>query len=290
MYRRLLSSLLFLALGTPALAQLAPQAQVPTQTVVGRLTAGTGGVESIPFSKLSAHLFTGVLSATQIASLNFTTQATPSSPAAGTVLIYGDSTLDQILALDSSGNKYRMLNLTGTAPRSITMDRSASGNGQGLTLYAGGGVSGGTNVNGGDLKLQAGTSTGTGTSAIRLYVSTANLTPGTTDNGVIEAMRVDNKGHVGFTGAITGAVSCGTSPVVTVGSTDNAGEVTTGSTATTSCQLNFQYNGYTVAPNCSVTPVGAAVTSFYTVVTTTTMVLHYGSATSQKFQWVCHGN
>lgn len=107
--------------------------------------------------------------------------------------------------------------------------------------------------------------------------------------GPTEAIRIDNKQHIGVTAAAAPTVgTCGTSPTVTSGSTDVAGELTTGSTATTACTLTFA-NAYTNTPNCVVTPQGTTPGAVSAVPSTTTLVLTYTSSTSQKMNWICIG-
>lgn len=88
------------------------------------------------------------------------------------------------------------------------------------------------------------------------------------------------------TGNIPPVVSaCGTSPSI-VGS-NTGGQLTTGSTATTSCVMTWAAPGYVGAPFCSFDAEGAANTGLFTVTTNTNITLTYTSATSQKFNYIC---
>lgn len=69
----------------------------------------------------------------------------------------------------------------GNASVLINANRAQSGGGNSFTIQAGGGISLGTNVNGGNLVLSSGVSTGTGTSNIQLETYHAGST-GTADN------------------------------------------------------------------------------------------------------------
>jgi hypothetical protein len=68
--------------------------------------------------------------------------------------------------------------------------------GQGLTLSSGGAIAGTAALAGGDLNLKSGISTGTGTSAIRLFTATASS--GTTDNTPTEKLTILGSGAVGI--------------------------------------------------------------------------------------------
>jgi hypothetical protein len=92
-----------------------------------------------------------------------------------------------------------MLSFSGQAARTIWMERNttAATAGNSLTLQSSGAFSGGSNLNGGDLNLISGTSTGTGTSNI--YFKTF---PGTAaaaiDNTVATRMMIKGNGMVGL--------------------------------------------------------------------------------------------
>jgi len=79
----------------------------------------------------------------------------------------------------------------------IVRETTASTTGNDLTVKAGGAVSGGTNLNGGNLNLSSGISTGTGTSGINFKVYGAG-TSGTTDNTATTAMVITGAGIVGI--------------------------------------------------------------------------------------------
>ena len=69
--------------------------------------------------------------------------------------------------------------------------------GQGFTISAGGAIAGTADLAGGDLTLKSGTSTGTGSSAIRFFTATAGST-GITDNAPTEKVTILNNGNVGI--------------------------------------------------------------------------------------------
>jgi len=66
-----------------------------------------------------------------------------------------------------------LLSLGGDAARQIWMERNTTTSGSNLTLQAGGGLSGGTNLSGGSLNLSSGISTGSGSSDMFFQTATA---------------------------------------------------------------------------------------------------------------------
>jgi hypothetical protein len=102
------------------------------------------------------------------------------------------------IALGTSSGSY-LLTLDGQAARTIGVarDYTAATAGQSLTVQAGGAASGGTNLNGGNLVLTSGISTGTGTSAIQFQTS-PGAAGSTTDNTLTTAMTITGAGNVGI--------------------------------------------------------------------------------------------
>src|SRR5258708_27048977 len=92
-----------------------------------------------------------------------------------------------------------ILSLGGQSAQTIDLLRetTASTAGNNLTVHAGGAVSGGTNLNGGNLILSSGASTGTGTSQLQFQVYPAG-TSGTADNSATTAMIIIGAGAVGI--------------------------------------------------------------------------------------------
>jgi hypothetical protein len=89
-----------------------------------------------------------------------------------------------------------IVSLGGASAQTFWMERGAAA-GNSLTVQAGGGLSGGTNENGGNLILSSGISTGTGASAIGFTVYPAGSS-GDTDNTPITAMTITGAGNVGI--------------------------------------------------------------------------------------------
>ena len=140
--------------------------------------------------------------------------------------IYGDLTTDKI-GIGTTAPTY-MLSLVGTAAQTIWMERNttAATAGQGLTLSSGGAIAGTADLAGGDLTLKSGISTGSGSSAMHFYTTTAGVSA-TTDRTPTEKMTILGSGFVGV-----GNVSPGT--LLTVGTdTTNTGNITVYGTGTT---------------------------------------------------------
>ncbi len=121
--------------------------------------------------------------------------------------------------------------------------------------------------------------------------STADITGNLTVNskwGIVAATgHVVAKGTAITTGDLS---SCGTgSPAVATGSTDVAGKITEGTTAT-GCTLTFK-NSYTNVPFCTCTgeTSGVAAVLVGCHATATTLVLENASATADTYTYVCIG-
>jgi len=91
------------------------------------------------------------------------------------------------------------LNLTGQAATLLQTARHTTANtaGNNLTLKVGGATSGATDKNGGDLVLESGVATGTGSSDI-IFSTAAPGTTGTTNRNPAERMRINGDGNVGI--------------------------------------------------------------------------------------------
>jgi hypothetical protein len=87
------------------------------------------------------------------------------------------------------------LSLGGNVARTIWMERNTTTSGSNLTLSAGGGLSGGTNLNGGALYLASGIATGSGSSDMFFQTATAGGT-GTTDRSPSTKFKVRGNGNV----------------------------------------------------------------------------------------------
>lgn len=123
------------------------------------------------------------------------------------------------------------------------------------------------------------TFTGTVTASGALNVAGTTTTSGA----------VVTKGNVSANGsAIPVLSSCGTSPSITAGSTDFAGNYTTGSAATT-CTITFA-TAFAVAPTCIITNNTGAATLIPTYSTSTTAITVATDIASTAYNYVCIGH
>lgn len=83
------------------------------------------------------------------------------------------------------------LSIAQGAIRKVIIERATSGVGNRLSVEAGGAQSGGSNLNGGELRLTSGISTGTGSSFVSVYASKEGSS-GTTDRTQAEVARFDS--------------------------------------------------------------------------------------------------
>ena len=127
------------------------------------------------------------------------------------------------------------------------MDRNttAATAGQGFTISSGGAIAGTADLAGGDLTLKSGTSTGTGSSAIRFFTATAGST-GITDNAPTEKVTILNSGNAGI-GTTTPGAKLNIADVSTL-YTGERGSLSINPSAATAKRLNFgsQYRFHNV--------------------------------------------
>lgn len=86
----------------------------------------------------------------------------------------------------------------GNATRTISTTRSTSGAGNVFTVSSGGALSGGTDLNGGNLAFRSGISTGTGSSSLIFQTYTPAASTGTADNTVSTKMTIAGNGNIGM--------------------------------------------------------------------------------------------
>jgi hypothetical protein len=176
--------------------------------------------------------------------------ATTGSAISGESSIITDSSSDLIL---SSGTLAigtttitNAINIAGQTAQTIGMVRetTASTGGNTLTLQAGGGTSGGTNLSGGNLLLSSGISTGTQTSNILFDIYSAGST-GTTDDTQVTMLTLSGTGS-----ASTGQGTLATTLQATAGSgtDENGGSLTLASGISTGTGTsNIIFNIYKAA-------------------------------------------
>lgn len=116
----------------------------------------------------------------------------------GNVLFNGANASGSNVGIGTS-SPTSILALSGTAARTIQMERNTTSAtaGQGLTVSSGGAKIGTANLEGGDLSLKSGISTGTGASVIRFLTATAG-TSGSADRTPSEKMTILGNGNVGI--------------------------------------------------------------------------------------------
>lgn len=85
----------------------------------------------------------------------------------------------------------------GDTSRNIAVERSSVDGGNTLTVQAGGGLSGATDANGGNLLLKAGISTGAGSSNITFFTGQSQGISGTSDNNPGQRMIITGDGRLG---------------------------------------------------------------------------------------------
>ena len=162
------------------------------------------------------------------------------------------------LGLGTSSPTYD-LSFGGGSAREIWVERGAA-TGNNLTVQAGGGLSGGSNENGGNLVLASGITTGTGTSNVQFSLYPAALSTNTTDNAALTALTVSATGLSGTTAVTTLQANAG------AGSNQNGGALTIASgvsTGTGTSSINFNVYGATGSsstPNSPTTAVTIAST------------------------------
>jgi len=114
---------------------------------------------------------------------------------------FGEAVMGSINGLDAHNlgigttTPTKILSFGGNAERTIWLERNTTTHGSNLTMQAGGGLSGGTNLNGGSLYLSSGIATGSGSSDMFFQTATAGGT-GTTDATPTTKFTVRGNGDV----------------------------------------------------------------------------------------------
>lgn len=125
-----------------------------------------------------------------------------------------------------------------------------------------------------------------GQQAAPTVTGAASFTSTATFNGTLSQV---NKGNVVANGsAIPVLTSCGTSPSITAGSTDFAGNYTTGSAATT-CTITFA-NAFTNAPDCLILNSAGAATLIPTYTVSASAITVSVDIASTLYRYICVGH
>jgi hypothetical protein len=140
------------------------------------------------------------------------------------------------------------INIGGQAAQTVNMvrDVTASTAGQNLTIGAGGAVTGGTDLAGGNLVLSSGISTGTRTSNVQFQMYPAAASTGSADNTATTALTISETGTVtGGTGSF-GNLAATLQTTAASGTDKNGSTLTLASgvsTGTGTSSMNFKVYG-----------------------------------------------
>jgi hypothetical protein len=293
----------------PGTNQIQPYEQLANNVNTGSYKNGNGGSTTMTWAG------TGVGSSLNqiVLALNPEPNVTP-DPLSEALRLTQSGTVG--IALSASENALASISLGGTADRNIVLNQNpTTGAGHSLTVQAGGGAIG--NNNGGNLVLQGGFATGTGTagsvivrpaanSSLAFLVQNADASSNVfsvdTTNKLVTVTKlavtgdITLSGHLATTGTTpaiaAGAAAC-TTPTVSVVGTDTAGTITV--TTGTGCSgsgtlatLTFS-TAFAAAPHMTLTPASATALGLgvYVSPTTTVAALTTGStATSTTtYKW-----
>ncbi len=184
-------------------------------------------------------------------------------------LVLGGSGVNLVKVGIGVSSPSNSLSFDGQAARTIWMERhTTSGNaGNNLTLQSGGAYSGGTNLNGGDLNLSAGTSTGTGYSNIYFKIAAAGSS-GTADNSPATVMTVyGSTSSVGIGTTTPGTTLQVVGGITSTSATSGIGYATgAGGTVT---QITSKSTGVTLNKNCGTITMNNAALASATIVSFT---------------------
>lgn len=143
-----------------------------------------------------------------------------------------------------------------------------------------------TNTAGADAIIAGSKGTGTGAGGALQFQTSLAGTTGTAQNPLVTQLKIDGKGHMSAPGTAPAVSSCGTgSPSVT--GSDIAGQITTGTSATT-CTLTFK-TAYAAAPGCVMSDktLVSHITSY--TVSTSAIVLTMTSNSGDVISYICIG-
>jgi hypothetical protein len=132
-----------------------------------------------------------------------------------------------------------ILSLGGSVAQTFWMERGTSA-GNNLTVQAGGGLSGGTNENGGTLNLASGISTGTGTSAMNFNIYNGGSS-GATDNSAVTAMSISGSSANGGNNILANVPVIMNATVNSVSNTNNQAYLDIGANTLATSLLSTSY-------------------------------------------------
>lgn len=133
-------------------------------------------------------------------------------------------------------------------------------------------------------------STGSGTSGDIVLQTGGTGAAATAQNSAVTAMTIKGASqHVAFGGSAPTLSSCGGgSPALNAAANDNAGIITTGTTAT-SCTLTFK-TAYSAAPACVFWDETAAVNLTSATKSASAVVLTLAANSGNLIDYICHGS
>lgn len=282
MKRILISCLAYLLSLTTVLAQSTgvpyfPQT-LPASTVVGRLGAGAGATQAIPFATFASLVNTAWLASnnTFTGTANFTGTSTFTSTTTFANIVLGAS---NSIAFSTDTFIIR----PSAATIQLGAADAAAPVSQNFTIQSV--VAGTTNTQGANLAINGSKSTGTGLGGeIGFYVSLFGTT-GSAQNALVQTFALDARGHLRPGGTTPVLSSCGTSPAI-VGS-DTAGTVTMGTGAPTGCVITFTKPFLATLPLCVVTWAATPLASQSYVAASATLTLTQTGTSSNKVNYVC---
>lgn len=155
------------------------------------------------------------------------------------------------------------------------------------TLKAQSVVAGTSNTAGQTLTIAGSAGTGTGAGGKIQFQTAVTGTTGTTQNAQQTVLAIDTNQHMQLLSAAAPTATCGTSPTVTSGSTDVAGQITTGTTTTT-CTVTFKI-AFAAAPFCAVADQSALANLTSYTVSTSAITMTMTSNSGNVVTWHCFG-
>jgi hypothetical protein len=203
-------------------------------------------------------------------------------------MVFFDASTDRVGVQTSSPST--TVAISGEQAQTLRMERelTAATAGRNFTVLAGGAVSGGTNLAGGDLQLQSGEATGNGESKLLVQTVNSGQGSGTSDRSPATVAQFD-EGHLEFFDTAPTVSACGAgTPTVSTESTDHSGKVTVGTgVLVTSCTLTFSLPAFTNAPHC-VANNETQILLVQAISTTTTLTLNSATTFDEDvLSWVC---
>lgn len=295
-----------LSFGGNAQATIAPENGATTGNTL-QVAAGNAATGSTNQAAGALNLFSGVGTGNGGSSIFLKIFAGGSSGTSAAPGIIG-------FTIKNSGTSPRIsIGTTATSPAALAFSslleapaigvvRNPATTGSTLTISAGSAASGGTNLAAGNLVLQSGLSTGSGTGSIS-FATSPGVAGSTSDNTITTAMTITGAGAVGIGTAVAygGAVltangliasegtipTCGTGCAsITANSTNTRGSMVSGSSVS-AVTVNWSATLGTT-PFCVISDSNSTAVADISALSTTAMTVSLASAlTSVTIYWMC---